>query len=148
MRRNIFHDKTNTTHTEIGKMIFRITSFEEILNYFKLGNNWLNSKLCAKRKLLRSDENAHVFFVKKEALNSLGNFVPLYFSPNVDIFITALPRSCSRARKLGFFSNFSKLLYKLQTFSVVIWIQERKHKFLKIYCNLSLICSYIILFMT
>ena len=91
MRRNIFHDKTNTTHTEIGKMIFRITSFEEILNYFKLGNNWLNSKLCAKRKLLRSDENAHVFFVKKEALNSLGNFVPLYFSPNVDILLPLFP---------------------------------------------------------
>ena len=35
MTRNIFHDKTNTTHTETGKMIFRMTSFEEILNYFK-----------------------------------------------------------------------------------------------------------------
>ena len=66
MRRNIFHDKTNTTHTETGKMSFRMTSFEEILNYFKLRNNWLNSKLCAKRKLLPSDENACVFFVKKE----------------------------------------------------------------------------------
>ena len=68
MRRNIFHDKTNTTHTETGKMSFRMTSFEEILNYVKLRNNWLNSKLCAKRKLLRSDENVHVFFVKKETL--------------------------------------------------------------------------------
>ena len=91
MRRNIFHDKTNTTHTETGKMMFRITSFEEILNYFKLGNNWLNSKLCAKRKLLRSDENAHVFFVKKEALNSLGNFVPLYFSPTWTFLLPLFP---------------------------------------------------------
>ena len=42
-------------------MSFRMTSFEEILNYFKLINGWLNSKLCA-------DENAYVFFVKKETL--------------------------------------------------------------------------------
>ena len=48
--------------------LFRMTSFEEILNYFKLMNGWLNSKLCAKRKLLRLDENAYVFFVKKEIL--------------------------------------------------------------------------------
>ena len=91
MRRNIFHDKTNTTHTETGKMIVPITSFEEILNYFKLGNNWLNSKPCVKRKLLRSDENAHVFFVKKEALNSLGNFVPLYFSPTWTFLLPLFP---------------------------------------------------------
>ena len=49
-------------------MSFRITSFEEILNYFKLRNDWLNSQLCAKRKLLHSDENANVFFAKKETL--------------------------------------------------------------------------------
>ena len=51
-------------------MNFRMTSFEEILNYFKLINSWLNSKLCAKRKSLHlhSDENAYVFFVKKETL--------------------------------------------------------------------------------
>ena len=49
-------------------MNFRMTSFEEILNYFKLINGWLNSKLCAKRKSLHSDENAYVFFVKKETL--------------------------------------------------------------------------------
>ena len=53
-------------HTETGKMSFRMASFEEILNYFKLRNGWLNSKLCAKPKLLHSDENACVFFVKKE----------------------------------------------------------------------------------
>ena len=46
-------------------MSFQMTSFEEILNYFKLINGWLNSKLCAKRKLLHSDVNACVFFVKK-----------------------------------------------------------------------------------
>ena len=40
-------------HTEKGKMSLRMTSFEEILNYFKLRNCWLNSKLCAKRKLLQ-----------------------------------------------------------------------------------------------
>ena len=55
-------------HTEAGKMNLRMTSFEEILNYFKLGNAWLNSKHCAKRKLLHSDQNAYVFFVKKETL--------------------------------------------------------------------------------
>ena len=49
-------------------MSFRMTSFEEILNYFKLINGWLNSKLCTKRKLLHYDENAYVFFVKKETL--------------------------------------------------------------------------------
>ena len=49
-------------------MSIRMTSFKEILNYFKLRNGWLNSKLCAKRKLLHSDENAYVFFVKKETL--------------------------------------------------------------------------------
>ena len=66
MRGSIFHDKTNTTYTETGKMSFQRTSFEQMLNYFKLRNGWLNSKLCATRKLLHSDENAHVFFVKKE----------------------------------------------------------------------------------
>ena len=29
---------------------------------------WLNSKLCAKRKLSHSDENAYAFFVKKKTL--------------------------------------------------------------------------------
>ena len=53
-------------HMETGKMSFRMTSLEEILNYFKLGNCWLNSKLCAKGKLSLSDKNAYVFFVKKE----------------------------------------------------------------------------------
>ena len=74
------------------KMSFRKTSFEEILNYFKLINGWLNSKLCAERKLLHSDENAYVFFVKKKTLkfvidllklDALGNFVPLYFPLNL-----------------------------------------------------------------
>ena len=46
-------------------MSFRMTSFEEILNYFKLRNRWLNSKLCAKRKLLHSDENACFFLLRK-----------------------------------------------------------------------------------
>ena len=68
MSRNIFHDKKQIQHTETGKMSFRMTSFEEILNYFKLRNNWLNFKLCAKRKLLHFDKNAHVFFVRKETL--------------------------------------------------------------------------------
>ena len=49
-------------------MNFRMTSFKEILNYFKLINGWLNSKFCAERKSLHSDENAYVFFVKKETL--------------------------------------------------------------------------------
>ena len=64
MRRDIFLDKTNTTY---GKMT-SMTYFEELLNYFKLRNGWLNFKLCAKRKLLHSEENAYVFFVKKETL--------------------------------------------------------------------------------
>ena len=49
-------------------MSIRKTSLEKILNYFKLRNGCFNSKLCAKRKLLYSDENAHVFFVKKKTL--------------------------------------------------------------------------------
>ena len=51
-------------HKETGKVSFRMTSFEEILNYFKLRNGWLNSTLCIEH----SDENAYVFFVKKDAL--------------------------------------------------------------------------------
>ena len=69
-------------------MSFQMTSFENILNYFKLRNCGLNSKLCAKRKLSHSDVNTRVFFVKKETLkfdratklDALVNFVPLYFS--------------------------------------------------------------------
>ena len=54
---------------EIGKLSFRMTTFGEVLNYFKLSNGWFNSKLCAKRKLiLNSDENAYVFFLKKGTL--------------------------------------------------------------------------------
>ena len=53
---------------ETEKMSFQMTSFKEILNYFKLRNCWLNSKLCAKRKLSHSDVNTCVFCVKKETL--------------------------------------------------------------------------------
>ena len=53
-------------HTETGKISFQMTSFKEILNYFKLRKGWLNFQLYAKRKLLHSDENTYVFFVKKE----------------------------------------------------------------------------------
>ena len=49
-------------------MSFQMTSCEEIVNYFKLRNCWLNSKLFAKRKLSHSDVNACVFFVKNETL--------------------------------------------------------------------------------
>ena len=91
---------------------------------------------------MHSDENAYVFFVKKVTLAfviDLQKWEALYpyISPSSShfYFITAFPQSYSRARKL---------LYKLQTFCVVIWIKEKKHKFLKIYCNLSLICLYII----
>ena len=49
-------------------MSFQMTSFEEILNYFKLRNCWLNSKLCTKRGLSHSDVNTRLFFVKKETL--------------------------------------------------------------------------------
>ena len=45
-----------------------MTSFAEILNYFKLTNCWLNSKLCAKPKLSHPDVNTCVFFGKKETL--------------------------------------------------------------------------------
>ena len=45
-------------------MSFQMTSFEEILNYFKLRNCWLNSKLCAKRKLSHSDVNTCVSLLK------------------------------------------------------------------------------------
>ena len=45
-------------------MSFPMTSFEEIVNYFKLRNDWLNSKRWAKLKLSHSDKNAYVLFVK------------------------------------------------------------------------------------
>ena len=35
------------------------------------------------------------------------------------------------ARKLCLLVIFENYQYKLQTFNVVIWIQKRKHKFLK-----------------
>ena len=53
-------------------MRFQMTSFEEILNYFKLRNCWLNSKLCAKRKLSYSDVYTCVFFVKNETLKFMN----------------------------------------------------------------------------
>ena len=45
-------------------MSFRMTSCEEVLNYFKLRNGWLNSKRSAKRKLSHSDENAKVLALR------------------------------------------------------------------------------------
>ena len=67
MRRIIVHDEINTAYgnrtNELSKDIFQ-RNFE----LFKLTNGWLNSKLCAKRKSLHSDENAYVFLVKKETL--------------------------------------------------------------------------------
>ena len=71
-------------------MSFRMTSFEEIVNYFKLRNNWLNSKLCAYE------------------IRLIGKLCTPIFLPNVDIFITALPRSYSRARRAVFFSNSNR----------------------------------------
>ena len=68
MRRIIVHDEINTAYgnrtNELSKDIFQ-RNFEL---FFELINGWLNSKLCAKRKSLHSDENAYVFFVKKETL--------------------------------------------------------------------------------
>ena len=49
-------------------MSFQMTFLEEILNYFKPRNCWLNSILCAKCKLSHSDVNTCVFFVKNETL--------------------------------------------------------------------------------
>ena len=100
-----------------------MTSFEEIWNYFKLRNGSLNSKLCAKRKLLHSDENAYVFFVKKETLklklDSLANFVPLYFSLRWTFLLTLFSGAIiTRARKLCFllisenyYTNYNHLLW-------------------------------------
>ena len=71
-------------------MSFQRKSFEEILNHFKLRNGGLNCKLCAKRKLSHSDVNSYMCFLcqkgnikiceRARKLDSLGNFVPLYFS--------------------------------------------------------------------
>ena len=68
MRRIIVHDEINTAYGNRTNELNRKTSFKEILSYFKLINGWLNSKLCAKRKSLHSDENAYVSFVKKQTL--------------------------------------------------------------------------------
>ena len=65
MRRYIFYDKVNIAYGN-REMSIQMTSFVEFLNYFKLRNCWLNSKLCAKRKLSHSDVNTCVFFVKNE----------------------------------------------------------------------------------
>ena len=96
MRRIIVHDEINTAYgnrtNELSKDIF-----QRNLSYFKLINGWLNSRLCAKRKSLHSDENAYVFFVKKETcdramkLDALGNFVPLYFSLNLNFLLPLFP---------------------------------------------------------
>ena len=68
-------------------MSFQMTSFEEILNRFKLRNCGLNSKLCAERKLWHSVRMC--FLCQKgnikirdrsTKLDSLRYFVPLYFS--------------------------------------------------------------------
>ena len=75
MHRNIIHDEINTAYGN-RKMSFRMTSFKEILNYLKLINSWLNSKPCAKRKLLHSDESAYVSFVKGP-MQSLFYFIIL-----------------------------------------------------------------------
>ena len=81
-------------------MSFRMTSFEEILNYFKLINGWLNCKLCAKRKSLHSDENALCFLCqggnvkicdRAMKLDALGNFVPLYFSLSFNFLLPLFP---------------------------------------------------------
>ena len=61
MRRNMFHDKANTKYRNRGNELLN----DIFRRNFKLRNGWLNSKLCAKRKLLHSDEYANVFFVKE-----------------------------------------------------------------------------------
>ena len=79
-------------------MSFQMTSFEEILNYFKLRNCWLNSKLCAKKEtLIKICDRA-------TKLDSLGNFnlYPYIFVLGSHFYYTALPRSNRRARKLCF----------------------------------------------
>ena len=81
-------------------MSFQMTSFENILNYFKLRNCGLNSKLCAKRKLSHSDVNTCVFFCQKgniklcdraTKLDALRNFVPLYFSLTSTFLLPLFP---------------------------------------------------------
>ena len=84
MRRNIFHDKTSTTYgnreSELLNDIFR--------RNFKLfqTEKWL-VEFHSKHKLLHSDENAYVFFVKKETLKSsyeirfIGKLCTLIFFP-------------------------------------------------------------------
>ena len=67
MHRNIFYDKINIAYgNRKNELSNDILSFEEILNYFKLRNCWLNSKLCAKRKLSHSDVNTCVLLSKRK----------------------------------------------------------------------------------
>ena len=70
----------------------------------------------------------HFLFVRKK-LDSLWNFVPLYFFLHCTFYYL-------------FFINLWKLLCKLQTYNapLVIW-SRRKHKFLKMDYNLSLVYS-------
>ena len=74
-------------------------------------------------------------------LDALGNFVSLYFSLNFNFLLPLFP-GASRARKLCFWVISENI-------TICGYLdRERKHKFLKIYYNLSLVCLYIILFMT
>ena len=57
--------------------------------------------------------------------DSLENFVPLCFYLNVAFLLSLFLGAIVELENL-FFRNFWKLLYKLQTFSVVIPIKKRK----------------------
>ena len=69
-------------------MRFWMTYFEEILNYFKLKNCWLNSKLYAKRTW--NAKNIRICD-RPTKLDSLGNLVPLYFSLKFTFLLPLFP---------------------------------------------------------
>ena len=81
-------------------------------------------------------------------LDALGNFVPLYFSMNLNFLLPLFPGAIVELENSNWVISQNNYTNLYKHWIVVIWIEERKHKFLKIYYNLSLVCLYIILFMT
>ena len=73
-----------------------MTSFEEIWNYFKLRNCWLNSKLCAKRKLSHSD------------VNTISNFNVSFLTKKTHVF-TSECDNLRLAQSLEFNQQFLSL---------------------------------------
>ena len=81
-------------------------------------------------------------------LNSLGNFVPLYFSPTWTFLLPRSSPELYRARKFGFLVISENYYTNYKHLVRLFGSTKGNINFLKLYCNLSLICLYIVLFIT